>query len=256
MTKRRASILSFWGLGTAGALLGIHGCTNAPDAQPLAVNPDVPAERMIPASGQSRRVGGDMTATVTGTDGNYRGRSSSVTTPLPEGYPIPTPPGAIEVKSYPVVRRAEVEGTGNPDSGMNGTFWPLFKHIKKHEIAMTSPVEMDYPDGMGEWNDQSKWKMSFLYREREMNAEGQEGSVVVRDAKPLVVIAIGVRGDYTTSRMKAAKVKLDTWLGEHAEWKVAGAPRVLHYNGPTLAFWNKWSEVQVPVEPAASITAR
>jgi hypothetical protein len=28
---------------------------------------------------------------------------------------------------------------------------------------------------------------------------------------------------------------------------------VLHYNGPTLAFWNKWSEVQIPVEPAGAI---
>ena len=31
-----------------------------------------------------------------------------VTTPLPVGYPPPTPPGVIEVKSYPEVRRADV----------------------------------------------------------------------------------------------------------------------------------------------------
>jgi hypothetical protein len=118
---------------------------------------------------------------------------------------------------------------------------------------MTSPVEMDYPEGMGEWDDQSKWTMSFLYREREMNGEGQEGDVRVRDAKPMTVIAIGVKGDYTTSRMKAAKAKLDAWLAERPEWRATGSPRVLHYNGPTLAFWNKWSEVQIPVEPAGAI---
>ncbi len=28
--------------------------------------------------------------------------------PLPIGYPAPTPPGAIELKSYPSVRRAEI----------------------------------------------------------------------------------------------------------------------------------------------------
>ncbi|MFZ4574868.1 MAG: heme-binding protein [Phycisphaerales bacterium] len=211
---------------------------------------------MIPAIGETRRVGGDLKARVTGADGKYKCGSSSVTTPLPVGYPAPTPPGSIDLKSYPMVRRAEVDGNGNPDAGMNDTFWPLFKHIKKHEIAMTSPVEMDYPEGMDQWGKDSKWTMSFLYREREMNAEGQEGNVRVRDARPLTVLAVGVKGNYDIDRMKTAKASLDAWLAANPAWRVAGGPRALHYNGPTLMYWHKWSEVQVPVEPASSITIR
>lgn len=256
MKNSRQAVAACAVVGTVCTIIGVYGCAGAPEGGKegaMATVGSGVAVPMIPASGETRRVGGDMGITVKEKNGNYTTRSSSITTPLPVGYPAPTPPGAIDVKSYPMVRRAEVDGVGNPDAGMNGTFWPLFNHIKKHEIAMTSPVEMDYPEGMGEWDDQSKWTMSFLYREREMNGEGQEGDVRVRDAKPMTVIAIGVKGDYTTSRMKAAKAKLDAWLAERPEWRATGSTRVLHYNGPTLAFWNKWSEVQIPVEPAGAI---
>ncbi|MEC9372584.1 MAG: hypothetical protein VYC34_02025, partial [Planctomycetota bacterium] len=36
-------------------------------------------------------------------------------TKLPVGYPRPTPPGAMEIKRYDVVRQAEVSGEGAPD---------------------------------------------------------------------------------------------------------------------------------------------
>jgi hypothetical protein len=195
-----------------------------------------------------------LEAQVSGTDGNYRSKSASVTTVLPVGYPAPTPPGSIDIKSYPVVRRAEVDGSGDPDSGMNGTFWPLFRHIEKHEIAMTAPVEMDYPEGMSGFTKDTRWTMSFLYREREMNSEGQEGQVRVRDAQPLTVVAIGVKGDYDIERMDKGRKTLESWLAANPQWEVAGSPRALHYNGPTLRFWNKWSEVQIPVKPSATAT--
>ncbi|MFN9992319.1 MAG: heme-binding protein [Phycisphaerales bacterium] len=251
MKIRRKNVVTLSVLSGLVGALGLYGCAGK-EASLADINPQArgAGERMVPETGQWKRVGGDMDIAVTGSDGNYRTKSCSVTTPLPEGYPAPTPPGAIDIKSYPIVRRAEVDGKGDPDDGMNGTFWPLFNHIKKHDIAMTSPVEMDYPDGMGEWDDNSKWTMSFLYRSQELNDPGQEGSVRVRDAKPLVVAAIGVKGTYTTDRMKKGKVALEAWLKDNPQWKVVGSPRVLHYNGPSLTFWNKWSEVQIPVAPA------
>jgi len=86
--------------------------------------------------------------------------------PLPVGYPRPTPPGVIEIKSYPGVRRAEVTGEGMRGASSRG-FFPLFRHISSNDIAMTAPVEMDYgidaeTGAVEEGAD--GWRMSFLYR--------------------------------------------------------------------------------------------
>lgn len=94
------------------------------------------------------RVGGDFDAQISGENGDWRYALSRVDTELPEGYPPPTPPGAIELKKYAEVRRAEVSGRLNPNLGMNLGFWPLFQHIQRNDIAMTAPVEMNTVAGM------------------------------------------------------------------------------------------------------------
>jgi len=205
-----------------------------------------------PSAGEALRVGGDMDAAVTGTDGDFRSGRVRIDTPLPVGYPAPTPPNAIELKSYPAVRRAEFSGKGSPDRGMNGAFWPLFNHIKRHDIAMTSPVEMDFVAlGEGEQGAPSAWTMSFLYREASLNTTGTEGDVVVRDAAPVTVLAIGLRGDYGQKLVRDGRAQLEEWLKAHPAWERAGEFRALYYNGPQLNFWDKWAEVQVPVRRAA-----
>ncbi len=205
-----------------------------------------------PAAGAVVRVGGDMGASITGASGDYRSGPCRIDTPLPVGYPEPTPPGAIDLKTYPSVRLAEVGGSGNPDRGMNRTFWPLFNHIKKHDIAMTSPVEMRYA-GMGSdaAAQPQAWSMAFLYRTPEMNATGVEGAVTVRDAEPVTVLAVGLKGDYSMSLVERGRRLLEEWLAANPGWELAGDWRSLYYNGPSLLFWNKWAEVQVPVRPAA-----
>ncbi len=203
-----------------------------------------------PAPGTAVRVDGtDSALVVTGTDGDYRSGSCQVDTPLPVGYPPLTPPDAIELKTYPAVRLAEVSGSGDPDRGMNSAFWPLFNHIKSHEIAMTSPVEMTYADmpAATEGNPEG-WSMAFLYREPDMNAVGKEGSVVVRDALPVTVAAIGLKGDYSMALVRSGKARLEAWLEANPEWVIAGDWRALYYNGPQLRVRNKWAEVQVPVK--------
>jgi hypothetical protein len=215
----------------------------------------VPAvvDTSIPALGEAVRVGGDQAAVVTGGDGDYRSGPCRVDTPLPEGYPRPTPPGAIELKTYPGVRLAEVAGSGNPDQGMNRAFWPLFNHIKKHEIAMTSPVQMDYA-GL-EADSQTppeSWSMAFLYRTPDLNAPGVEGTVKVRDADPLTVLAVGLKGDYSMSLVANGRRTLVEFLAANPQWEIAGDWRALYYNGPSLLFWNKWAEVQVPVRASTS----
>ena len=212
-----------------------------------------PMERLTvpdeaPTMGTSVRVGGDLAAKVKGSDADYRAGPCSVDTPLPVGYPRPTPPGAIDLKTYPSVRLAEVAGSGDPDAGMNQTVWPLFNHIKEHDIAMTSPVEMNYR-GM-QASDQSgpeSWSMAFLYRQPELNQTGVEGRVVVRDCESVTVVAIGMKGSYSMSLTQSGMKEIENWLAANPQWEAAGDWRSLCYNGPQLFWWNKWSEVQVPV---------
>lgn len=174
-----------------------------------------------------------------------------VDTPLPDGYPRPTAPGVMEIKTYPVVRRAQVTGNGDRDDGMRGrgstaAFWPLFRHIQQRDIAMTSPVEMDYTD--------DGWTMAFLYRQTDQGPEGRAGSVEVFDAPPVTVISIGVRGDLDSNELNERIEALRSWVESSGEWVVAGDPRKLSYNGPDVRAARRWHEVQLPIRPADAPT--
>lgn len=181
-----------------------------------------------------------------------------VRSPLPVGYPRPTPPGAIELKQYPVVRRAEVSADIQlmPELGSNMGFFPLFNHIQRRDIAMTSPVEMDYPAELfpelelPESASGDTWTMSFLYREIEQGPAGQDPRderVMVRDAEPILVLAAGVAGPYGRATAQPGFESLLAWLEENPQWEIAGQPRVFHYNGPSVPNRLKWSEAQLPV---------
>jgi hypothetical protein len=207
----------------------------------------------------TKRVGGDLFALPErieqGGEVMFRSGASFIDTPLPVGYPAPTPPGAIELKKYPIVRRAEISATDiNTDGGRNIAFFPLFNHIKERDIAMTSPVEMDYPDlrietvqepaGNG---SQNNWTMSFLYREPTMGKTGEAGRVRVVDREALTVLSLGMRGNYSSVRDTRGLSQLRDWLMAQNEWEAAGPARAFYYNGPSQAPQNSWSEIQVPV---------
>lgn len=197
------------------------------------------------------RVGGDAHALTEFVGDEFRSGGCRIPTPLPEGYPPPTPPGAIELKHYPLVRRAEIRGTMSPDWGMNFAFFPLFNHIKRREIAMTSPVEVDYVglDSPARRSPDS-WTMSFLYRTPDLGPDGidpKDDRVLIEDIPPVTVVAIGMRGPYKLSRVKRGVNELRGWLSSQTEWEEAGLPRALFYNGPEARSGEKWSEVQIPI---------
>jgi hypothetical protein len=226
------------------------------------------ASLRVPASQRSDwttfRVAGDLfAATTRHSDELYTFGPCKVTTALPVGYPAPTPPGAVELKRYPTVRRAEYRGTGNNRMGRNIGFWPLFRHIQTHDIAMTAPVEMDFhsreglvnPEAAAPADAPSSWTMSFLYRTPELNATGTEGTVVVTDAAPITVIAVGTRGSYSDDAVEEGLNQLMTVLAAHPDWRPAGAPRAMYYNGPDTRERDLWGEIQIPIvarEPAPS----
>lgn len=254
-------------LGAAGGLARAQNAADdpKPGARSAAGSPDTAREAPRDAEGLPSvlRVGGDKDARIEKRGENYDAGECSITTPLPVGYPEPTPPGAIDIKVYPPVRRAEVSGSTMPDIGMYQGFFPLFNHIKKREIAMTSPVEMDYRglegarnadpksadrrDATPDENVNASWTMSFLYRTPDLGPTGDDGKVRVRDAEPLIVVSLGMKGSYITARVKFGVAKLNGWLDSQDEWEAAGPARALYYNGPDVPTADLWSEVQIPI---------
>ncbi|NBQ16249.1 MAG: hypothetical protein EBU31_16970, partial [Proteobacteria bacterium] len=97
----------------------------AKPAAPAAARPEG-----APAPGTAKRMVGDAAIKPVLENGEYRlpEMGMLIEAPLPEGYPAPTPPGMIELKTYPVVRRAEYSAKGSSNFGMNVGFWPLFNH--------------------------------------------------------------------------------------------------------------------------------
>lgn len=181
----------------------------------------------------------------------YRAGDFRVTTPLPEGYPRPTPPGVVEVKQYPEVRRATFTGRGAGPNGMKNSskaFFPLFAHIKLRGIAMTAPVEIDYSGLTENDTEPDSYEMSFLYRAKSDGKIESYGKITVADAKPVLVVAIGVAGDVTLDKVSASIAKLNDIITDSGKWRVIGEPRVLGYNGPDVPQPKRWGEVQLPLE--------
>jgi hypothetical protein len=199
------------------------------------------------------RVGGVPEAEMTSREGPegllYTAGRVATDTKLPVGYPAPTPPGAIELKHYPSIRRAEFSAQGEPGRmGQNG-FWPLFQHISRNDIAMTAPVEMEYTDTDADQNA-DQWTMAFLYHTTENGPTGEDGDVTIIDTKPKTFLSIGVRGRRGWDQTEELAGQLDAWLAANPGWTRTGLPRTLGYNGPNVRVADQWWEVQVPVEPA------
>jgi hypothetical protein len=222
-------------------------------ASAIARSPATIAPRDDESPSPIKRVGGDIDIQVMRDGQGYRCGDSVVKTSLPAGYPAPTPPGAIDVKRYPSVRRAEVSGRRAPDRGRNGAFFSLFRHIQRRDIAMTSPVEMDYPGWSGDASSKPEgWTMSFLYRTPDMGPVEQSGDVRVVDTMPLTVVSVGLRGKYGRATEDRGLQQLSAWLDGQDDWERAGSPRVFYYNGPYIRDSRKWAEVQIPVRPAGA----
>lgn len=245
----------------AAAVLAMLASTHGPAC---AVTPAAPSGTPIPAPGRSIRLGGDTEVVARRSGDDWVSGTAAITTPLPVGYPAPTPPGAIELKTYPSLRRAEVTTQGrNAGVGMNRAFFPLFNHIQRREIAMTSPVEMDYqglsvdgeplPAAAGPAPLEAM-TMSFLYRSPDLGpvgADAEDAKVMVVDTEPATYLSLGMQGGYSLERVREGMAQLHAWLAANPGLVSVGDIRALHYNGPERRDRDKWLEVQVPVEPRA-----
>jgi SOUL heme-binding protein len=266
----------------SGASLTQAAHVNADGSQRLSMRDDW----------QNWRIGGSLGSDLFATTrkvseelykGQAGGRTYTIDTALPVGYPLPTPPGAMELKRYPSVRRAEQGGKGDMTGGMNGAFWPLFAHIQRNKIAMTAPVDMDLHwmrdrvkgagaeggeqgeaaeaagkvDGSSTIQNKDRWTMSFLYRTADLRETGTEGTVNIVDIEPMTVVSIGLdgrgmsagRAGVREQSVEAAIEKLNAWLDTQTEWVPYGSPRLCGYNDPGVRPANQWWEVQIPIKP-------
>jgi hypothetical protein len=221
-----------------------------PDQAPASASPDSPSTRKsLPPKGSSIRLEGTAKEEpYQDRAGTWKSDTARIGTPLPEGYPAPTAPDCLELKTYPLVRRAKVEGKIAPDLASNFGFWKLFTHIKSRDIAMTSPVEMEYDIDIGAPSPKvAGWAMSFLYRTPELGPTGIAGAVVVEDETEMSFISIGFQGGYGVRQLTQRIERLKQELERHPHLELAGKPRALFYNGPEVRSSLRWGEAQLPV---------
>ena len=167
--------------------------------------------------------------------------------PLPAGFPKPGPVGEIIIKQYPGSRIAIVD-RDQQHHGSGGLFMPLFRHIEKNHIAMSSPVVMTYQDSVQDKAVMAS--MAFVYPSEATGQLDTQGPVKVENVPPMMVVSIGVRGGYNASRFLKASGKLYLWLAEHkAQFIATGQARYLAYNSPFVPPPFQYGEVQIPVTP-------
>ena len=164
---------------------------------------------------------------------------------LPEGLPGFLALDELELRHYPGYRMVRTGMKG----GTFGAFWPLFSHIKENEIAMTTPVQIDYRRDGERLREAS---MAFLYGSPTLGAAGSAGQVEVVDVPATTVLTIGSRGHDRPSRVAELRARIDAWLAQHPEWQVAGEMRTMGYNSPSVAAERRYFEVQLPVQPRAA----
>ncbi|MEM9882284.1 MAG: heme-binding protein [Planctomycetota bacterium] len=163
---------------------------------------------------------------------------------LPDGYPMPGPPGEVRLKEFPPYRLARAEG---PDA-----FGQLFRHITTHGIPMTAPVEMTLAPAPGSDNPDDdeqlrRLDMAFLYHDPDVGEPGPDGTVEVLDMPALTALSYGFFGRPTPEALGSAVARLHADLADRPGFTAAGPPRLAGYNGPSVPEPRRYYEVQLPV---------
>jgi hypothetical protein len=158
--------------------------------------------------------------------------------PLPQGWPEPGPFNRVTFKKYPAYRAAFARG-----DKPNGEFMTLFRHIKRHEIPMTAPVEMKLDPEEREAAGMEQ--MAFLYQNQSVGKTGADGDdVEVRDVPAAEALSYAWQGH----RSMAAKAReaVDAELAKLG--RKAREYRLLGYNSPFIPRSRQTYELQAVLE--------
>lgn len=160
---------------------------------------------------------------------------------LPAGFPAFTAVDELELRHYPACRMVRTEMKAG---GPMGAFWPLFQHIKENDIAMTTPVQVDWTES-GE--RQKPARMAFLYGDPSKQPEQVGKDVTIENLPPTTVLSLGAIGEERNDVVAAMRARLLGWLRENPQWVAAGPMRTMGYNSPMVGRDRRYFEVQIPV---------
>lgn len=171
------------------------------------------------------------------------GTNSSVAEPqyvneaaLPKGWPAPGPYNQATRKEYPSYRAAFTTS-----SSPNGGFWTLFKHIKRNNIPMTSPVEMTMKNDPGSALQMEQ--MGFLYQSTAVGKTGADGeTVAVRDIPALSVMSYTWQGPRDEASVAKAQKAIEAELRKNK--LTSTGFRLFGYNSPSVPRKKQTYELQ------------
>jgi hypothetical protein len=156
---------------------------------------------------------------------------------LPANFPTYTPPGVIELKTYPKNRRVVAK-----------EFFPLFAHITRNKIAMTAPVRMEFDrNAAGELQQES---MAFYYGDAdsgELGPDAEDSDVNTIADQGQSVVALGQRGRWSRQKVDDGEQILRQWLKANPKYEAVGGVVLMGYNSPMTPTSRQFFEIQLPV---------
>ena len=150
-----------------------------------------------------------------------------------------TDSGTFEIKRLPAstVLLAQTEESYFQRS--DALFNRLFSYIEEHEIAMTVPVEMrTVPPTM----------IFFVGTEPSDRELESTEEVKITKFPERMVVSHGARGSYTEENFRESAERLQEWLGKKPEYRSAGRPYAVYWDGPFKPGFLKRYEVHIPIE--------
>ena len=153
-------------------------------------------------------------------------------------YPM-TAAGFCEIKTLPAGAVLTTSTRGKYFDENNRLFMRLFETINQNKVPMTTPVEAKMTPGT----------MVFHLGSASSKRKDLElpGGVLRQTLPRRTVASIGIRGGYSRESYETNLAKLRSWLKNQKDWKEAGEPYAVYWNGPfTLPFFKR-SEVHLPV---------
>ncbi|MFO1032277.1 MAG: heme-binding protein [Planctomycetota bacterium] len=159
----------------------------------------------------------------------------------PQGFPEFGVVDELELRDYPAYTMVRTTAKG----GSTRAFWPLFQHIQKNDIAMTTPVQMDWQPGQD--GDRRPATMAFLYGDPATRPAHVADGVEVVEVPAALVLSLGAIGNDRPAVVEAMLARLQGWLAANPAFEAAGPMRTMGYNSPMVPNDERYFEVQLPV---------
>jgi hypothetical protein len=149
-----------------------------------------------------------------------------------------TPVGGIRVLELPKRIALEAKSPQGYFSENNGLFRTLFGYISKHDLSMTTPVEAEIKPG----------KMRFFVGEKDAaKKRPKTAKVEVINLDPITVVAIGIRGSYSSENFQKHEKLLLEWIDDNPNYETSGTAYAVYWDGPFIPWLLKRSEVHLPI---------